>query len=341
MRQIEQTGSVRVDLAGGTLDLHPINLVLPKVATLNLATSLKARVFIKETREENVVIFSKDYNKTWTFESSQFTEDNLRAHLFEEMTFIAWILYSFNITSGIHLELSSGSPAGAGLGGSSAMGVTLFHALTKFKAGDLDSDEQKHEAVRAVNALEARILESGPAGYQDYYPALFGGVLALHPNGPHVRVEQLYSQELKDFLEDHLTLVYSGMARLSGINNWEVYKAFFDKSEKVRSGLSTIAKITWDVYEAILSQNYEQVLEGIAREGEAREALFPKIVPTDIHNLCQKLKNLGLITGMKMCGAGGGGCFLLVHPKGARDRLLPEIKEATMEVLKFEVEAPL
>lgn len=338
---IEQTGSVRVDLAGGTLDLHPINLVLPKVTTLNLATSLQARVVIKETNEDAVIIFSKDYNKTWTFARQQFTEENLRAGLFEEMTFIAWILHRFNVSHGIHLELSSGSPAGAGLGGSSAMGVTLYHALTKYKGSALDSDEQKHEAVRVVNALEARILESGPAGYQDYYPALFGGVLALHPDGPDVRVEQLYSKELKSFLEDHLTLVYSGMARLSGINNWEVYKAFFDKSSNVREGLATIAEVTWDIYEVIKTQNFARILEGIAREGEAREALFPNIVPTDIHNLCQKLKSLNLITGMKMCGAGGGGCFLLVHPQGVRDRLLPEIKEATMEVLKFEVEAPL
>lgn len=341
MKVVEQCGSVRVDLAGGTLDIHPINLVLPKVATLNLATSLQAKVVLKETTDESVVIFSKDYHKTYTFFPADFTEENLRAGSFEEMTFIGWILYSFNVTSNVHLELSSGSPAGAGLGGSSAMGVTLFHALTKFKGGALTSELDKHQAVSAVNALEARILESGPAGYQDYYPALFGGILALHPNGSKVRVEQLYSSELKNFLEEHLTLVYSGHARLSGINNWEVYKAFFDKSEVVRSGLQKIAEVTWEVYEAILTKNYPAILEGIGREGEAREALFPKIVPTDIHNLCQKLKDSGLITGMKMCGAGGGGCFLLVHPKGARERLLPHLKEATMEVLKFEVEAPL
>ena len=39
-------GSVRVDLLGGTLDLVPINLILPNVVTLNLATSLKAKVTI-------------------------------------------------------------------------------------------------------------------------------------------------------------------------------------------------------------------------------------------------------------------------------------------------------
>ena len=34
------SGSVRVDLVGGTLDLEPINLILPNVVTMNVATSL-------------------------------------------------------------------------------------------------------------------------------------------------------------------------------------------------------------------------------------------------------------------------------------------------------------
>lgn len=341
MKVIEQAGSVRVDLAGGTLDLHPICLIEPNVITLNLATSLKARVLLKETSDSAVVIYSKDYHKSWTFFPADFTEANLRAGLFEEMTFIAWILYHFNVTTNLHVELSSGSPAGAGLGGSSAMGVTLYQALLRYKGRELKTDTEKKEAVSAVNAMEARILDSGPAGYQDYFPALYGGVLALHPRLNQVQVEQLFDQRLKVFLEDHITLVYSGKARLSGINNWEVYKAFFDHDENTRNGLTHIARASLDVYEAIKSGNYSEVLAAIAREGQAREELFPDIVPKDIHNLCQKLTKNKLITGMKMCGAGGGGCFLLLHGKDDRESLLPYLKEATMEVLKFEIEAPL
>src|SRR5439155_3222259 len=127
-------------------------------------------------------------------------------------------------------ELESGSPPGAGLGGSSAMGVTCFSALSQFCGEKMD----RIEAIQKVNSLEARILDCGPAGYQDYYPALFGGVLGLVAKPGKVLVEQLYSNELKNVLESHLTLVYSGETRLSGINNWEVYKAFFNKDQAVR-----------------------------------------------------------------------------------------------------------
>ena len=45
--QTESTGSVRVDLVGGTLDLPPIHLILDETVTLNLATSLKAKVIFE------------------------------------------------------------------------------------------------------------------------------------------------------------------------------------------------------------------------------------------------------------------------------------------------------
>jgi D-glycero-alpha-D-manno-heptose-7-phosphate kinase len=46
--QVTSEGSVRVDLVGGTIDLEPINLILPNVVTLNVATSLKAKVELIE-----------------------------------------------------------------------------------------------------------------------------------------------------------------------------------------------------------------------------------------------------------------------------------------------------
>ena len=70
-------GSVRVDLLGGTLDIAPINLILKKALTLNLATSLKAKVEILplEAKEDGIEIHSKDYNSIQFFRSSDFTQE--------------------------------------------------------------------------------------------------------------------------------------------------------------------------------------------------------------------------------------------------------------------------
>jgi D-glycero-alpha-D-manno-heptose-7-phosphate kinase len=328
-------GSVRVDLLGGTLDLNPINVILPNVVTLNLATSLKAKVNVSSIDFDGVEIISRDYNSTDKFRSSDFTEENLRNGFFKNLTFIAQILNLFDLSKGLRLELESGSPPGAGLGGSSAMGVTCYSALAQYRGETFD----RVEAIQKVNSLEARILDCGPAGYQDYYPALFGGVLIAKPG--KVIVEQLFTTELKNVLESHLTLVYSGETRLSGINNWEVYKAFFNKDQAVRVGMGKIAELSYQALETIHKKNYLDLIPLIALEGEERRKLFPGILTPSMQELHKEVIASGNHLGMKICGAGGGGCFLLTHKPTDQQTIASLIEKYKMKKLDFVVEKPL
>lgn len=330
-------GSVRVDLLGGTLDLNPINVILPNVVTLNLATSLKAKVKVSAIDFDGVEIISRDYGTSVKFRSQDFTEENLRNNFFGNMTFIAQILNLFGLKKEVSLDLESGSPPGAGLGGSSAMGVTCYSAISNYLKIEFD----RVDAIHKVNALEARILDCGPAGYQDYYPAMFGGVLGLIAAPGQVIVEQLYSDELKDVLESHLTLVYSGETRLSGINNWEVYKAFFNKDQAVRSGLTEIARLSHSALETIREKNYTKLIDLIALEGEERRKLFPGILTPTMQELHGEIKSHGSHLGMKICGAGGGGCFLLTHKPNDRKLVDSIIEKFRMKKLDFNVEKPL
>ena len=69
-KKLRREGSVRVDLLGGTLDIHPINLVLEHAITLNVATELKAVVELEETERDGVEIHSLDYDSTQFFAHS-------------------------------------------------------------------------------------------------------------------------------------------------------------------------------------------------------------------------------------------------------------------------------
>lgn len=330
-------GSVRVDLLGGTLDLNPINLILENVVTLNVATSLKAKVTIEESDKDGVEIESKDYNSTYYFSKKDFTPEKLGGDHFGPMAFVCQILDHLELRSHVKVSLQSGSPAGAGLGGSSAMGVTLYKAIANYKKEDFDP----LKGILEVNSIESRILDSGPAGYQDYYPAMFGGVLALHPVPGKVNVDQLYNDDLKAVLEDQLTLVYSGQTRLSGINNWEVYKKFFDKVPATREGLGAIAKLSFEAYEAIMAKNYSKLVEFIGKEGAIRRELFPGILSSAMAQLHEDIRKEVPEVGIKVCGAGGGGCFLLTHKKGERKLISPFIEKAGMKILDFQIEKPL
>lgn len=336
--QVTNQGSVRVDLVGGTLDIEPINLIIKNVVTLNVATGLKATVTLSKIAYDGIEIHSKDYNKTYKYESKNLTEDRVvYSREFAEMSFVLQILRLFNINSGLKLELSSGAPAGSGLGGSSAMGVTLYRALCNFTGHNYD----RLNAVLRVKAVESRILNQGMAGYQDYFPALTGGVLAVRGVEGEIKVEQLYSDELKHILETHLTLISSGQSRASGINNWEVYKGFFDKKPEVVEGLTRIAEISHATYLAVKERKWDEMLQNIALEGLEREKLFPGITTDKIRQFTAELKNEGNVLGLKMCGAGGGGCFILVH-KGLDPNLIEtKVRAHGMEILPFKVESPL
>lgn len=336
--QVTNQGSVRVDLVGGTLDIEPINLIIKNVVTLNVATGLKASVTLSKIAFDGIEIHSKDYNKFYKYESKDLTEDRVvYSREFAEMTFVLQILRLFNINSGLKLELSSGAPAGSGLGGSSAMGVTLYRALCNFTGYNYD----RHTAVMRVKAVESRILNQGMAGYQDYFPALTGGVLAIKGIEGEIKVEQLYSDELKHVLETHLTLISSGQSRASGINNWEVYKGFFDKKPEVVQGLTRIAEVSYAAYQALKNRKWDELLLNIAKEGEEREKLFPGITTDKIRQFTAELKKEGNVLGLKMCGAGGGGCFILVHKGLDPFTIESKVRAHGMEILPFKVESPL
>ncbi len=335
--KVVKTGSVRVDLLGGTLDLNPINLILQNVVTLNVATSLKAKVELEETQREGIEIISLDYKSTQYFPASDFTLEKLRGDHFGPLSFVCQILKELELCTNVKVTLQSGSPAGAGLGGSSAMGVTLYSAICDYLKKPIESEK----AIKLVNSIEARILNSGPAGYQDYYPALHGGVLALHPKSLGVEVEQLYSRELVEVLEKRVTLVYSGETRLSGINNWEVYKSFFNGDKNTRRGLEKIADLSFKAYKAIVSGQWDDLIELIALEGAARRMLFPGILSSSMTSLYASLLEQVPDLGVKVCGAGGGGCFLLTHSEDKREVIASKVKEVGMTILPFEIEKPL
>jgi D-glycero-alpha-D-manno-heptose-7-phosphate kinase len=341
MKIIEKQGSVRADLLGGTLDIHPINLILPKVYTINIALSLKASVKFNRHSSTGVKVVSHDYQQEYLYEVKNCTEKMVRDGHFKEMNLLMRLLLYWNPTGeqldGLQIELRSGAPAGSGLGGSSAMAITFMQAVREY----LELDLTDAELLQFVINQEAIDLDCGPTGYQDYYPALYGGILALEATPLETVCHQLYSIELKEELEQSLTLVYSGKSRFYAINNWEVYKAFFNQDKNVRRGLGNLAELSEQAYQAILNQQYKEFLTLIKQEGLVRRSLFKNIETEEMQLLLQQLKSIDESIALKVCGAGGGGCFLIIHPNVRRAEFADIVTEQHMEILDFSVSSPI
>lgn len=343
MQVIERAKSARVDLFGGTLDIPPINLILEGVVTLNAAISLKSKVLVRESTFAGLEIFSNDYGVHKQIPFGEWTKENIYIKKsFQEFTFVAQILEQFPWPSqtqrkGLALEFTSDIPPGSGLGGSSVMGLTLYEALCVYFQQEVTTEE----ILRKVQGIEAKILDCGPTGYQDYYPALYGGVLALLPYPEKVDIQQLYTPQLKEYLESHLTLVYSGQTRFSGMNNWEVYKAFFDRKESVRTGLQDLANLSSKAFEVLRSGELQSLSSLIAQEGVLRQKLFAQIATPAMNNTLTHLQRKLPHLGMKVCGAGGGGCFLLSHRADEAEWIARELPLLSMKKLEFKIDNPI
>src|SRR5437870_2132531 len=212
----------RVDLAGGTMDIWPLYLFHPGAVTVNLAVSILTRCRIRSLPGSRIHLKSIDTRRDEEFS----TMDELCSTRRYKHPLAAYLVRFFAPDGGFEIETNSESPAGAGISGSSALMIATIAALARYTGRKLDREEIR---VIAQN-VEAQLI-SVPTGCQDYYPALYGGVNAIH-----LDVDGIHRQSIAvapEDIESRFVLVYTGAPRHSGINNWEVFKAHINGDKRV------------------------------------------------------------------------------------------------------------
>src|SRR3989440_9707203 len=213
---IESKAPTRVDFAGGTLDIWPLYLFHPGAVTVNAELSLYASGVMETlaTGDKRIKLVPRDIKREESFASFAALVDAKRYRL----PLLAEITKFFQPRGGFTLTTDSEAPAGAGIGGSSAMAVAICAALDRFTG----AGKSKIDWIHISRDAEAIVINF-PTGTQGHYPPAFGGAAAIElpPGGEH-RVELRVNL---DELERRVVVCYTGKPRQHGINNWEVYKA--------------------------------------------------------------------------------------------------------------------
>jgi D-glycero-alpha-D-manno-heptose-7-phosphate kinase len=173
-----------------------------------------------------------------------------------------------------------------------------------------------------------------PAGMQDYYPALWGGVQALWWRPGEVLREALPVPPGE--LEERLLLVYTGTSRHSGTNNWEVFKRHLDGDRRVHRLFEKIVEAGQEMVAALRRGDSHGVGRAMAAEAEARKRLFPGIMTPEIRSLERAMRRLGAM-GTKVCGAGGGGCVVVYVDPEDKARSRAKIREMGFQDLPFKI----
>ena len=296
----------RVDLAGGTLDLWPLHVLHPGSVTVNAAIDLRARCRVRRRAGTfRVSVPDLGYERTAARPADLLADP--RGAL------AGAVLEALEISEPRDIELSSDVPYGSGLGGSSALTVAMSAAL----AASAGREFRAPDGVEFVRDVETRVLGK-PAGVQDYYPPLEGGlhVIRFSPG----RIDALRKEVDPSEWLRHLTLFDTGAAHSSGMNNWEIYRARLEGDRDVARGLDDIAAVAREMEDAVTAGDFRAMGSALRREWEARRRLAPVVSSPAIERAIGAALEAGAWGG-KACGAGGGGCVVVLSPPDRTPRV--------------------
>lgn len=323
---IESSAPTRVDLAGGTIDIWPLYLFHPGATTVNFALSLRAHCRIETREDDRIILESRDRNVV--FETTLSRLDELFHE--ERLELISKLVHFFRPDIGFHLTAYSEVPAGAGLAGSSALDIACVGALNRLVGNRYGANKF---VIVAAN-VETTVIKV-PAGFQDYYSALYGSVSCVHfrPDGIQREVLNVNVDEL----ERRIAICYTGEPRLSGINNWEILKRHIDGDRELFQMFEGIRDSATRMREALLANDWERMGASMRLAYPNRKKLAPRITTPQMDLLVEKAMAHGAV-GAKVCGAGGGGCIAFLCAEGRKAEVERALAAAAgAEVLDWKV----
>lgn len=346
---VEARAPTRVDLAGGTLDIHPIYLLEEDAWTINAAVEIPVRVRISRSRG-GVSVVSKDLGQRVEAASPEDLplggplDLACRALRFAGPRSPRGAVPRFAVPrsavprsarasrwSGLSVTIESSAPPGSGLGASSALLVALLAALDRM-AGRRMSPE---DLVAAAWRLEAQSLRT-LTGRQDYLAAVHGGVNAIRFGVDGDHVEPLLRGRLRAALQDRLVIAYTGMPHASGLTNWGVVRSYLDGTPSTVNHLRRIAQVARQMRQALRALDLEAVGGLLAEEWAHRRELAAGVSTPVVERALAVAMRHGGLAG-KACGAGGGGCVLVFVREGTRRICEEGLRQAGFEVLPVQI----
>ena len=318
---IRSSTPTRIDLAGGTLDLWPLHLFFDNPPTLNAAIDLYASVELTVRRDKTIILESRDLGSRATFRSLSALPDK------HPLVLLIKLIRFYQPKTGLHMVTDCQAPAGSGIGGSSALNIALNGALNRFT----NSRYNREQMIEIAKNIETQVIDV-PAGTQDYYSAMYGGVQSIQPGV--IKTERRHLPlDLKD-LNRRFVLCYTGQPHHSGINNWSVYKKTIDGNAKTIKSLSRIAEVTRGMEQQLAQGRLTRFEHWFNEEWKARKALAPGISTPKIDRMILGAKKKGALAA-KVCGAGGGGCVAFFVPPKKRQDVIQILQDHGGNVLDF------
>ncbi len=324
---ITVTAPMRIDLAGGTLDLHPLYLFLERPLTVTASITICSQAKVTPIEGNRVRLISEDLNETLE------AENTAELPLGGSLDLLVRAVKFYAPQGGLELRTRSQAPKGSGLGASSSLLMSMSRALGLFS----EREDSIHDIIMYGASLEAQNLRI-PTGYQDYYGACLGGVNGLEFKVDGHNIRTLYSSP--DFfrqLTEFMIISFTGQSHFSGTSNWNMLKRYVDNEGDTVKRMEAIEDTAHQMWDALICEDMNRVAAALDREWQNRRGLAEGVTNERIDAMVLAAKNAGALAS-KICGAGGGGCMLTLCAPDKRAQVLEALRNRGAEILEATID---
>ena len=221
-----------------------------------------------------------------------------------------------------HVDLQSDFPVGAGLGGSSAAGVTLAGALAGWRGEMLSRVDL---AERSCTTERSDLGIAG--GSQDHYAASFGGALGLRFSKGAIDVEQIaMPASIRAELARRCLLWFTGESRISAQQIQVVVDALGRGDGRVLALLAGMKRCALESAAALRRGSIDDLGRIVGEHWSLQRELHPSISTDTIDAICERAYAAGAL-GCKALGASGGGCVIVIARDDNVEQLIAAVGE--------------
>jgi D-glycero-alpha-D-manno-heptose-7-phosphate kinase len=317
----------RVDLAGGTLDIFPLYLLVRSALTVNAAVEVTSRVTVRPERE-GAVLLSDNYR------CGESAQDTHGFALDGKLGLFARAMRCFPPFKGVSIRLKNEAPIGSGLGASSALLVAAMLALDR-----LDGRERGWgELSRVAMEIEAAHLRN-LAGRQDHIAALRGGIQGIRFLPGTIEAVRLpHGGKAGRLLARHGFLASTGKAHHSAGVNWRMIRGAIGGDSRLLAKFEAISEAGHCAWQALLAGDAAAAGGAVAEEWAVRRTLARGVSTPRVDTLFARPEFIERVAGAKLCGAGGGGMiFGLLREPESRKAVEALLEAAGCELFPFEL----
>ncbi len=319
----------RVDLAGGTLDIFPLYLLVPASMTVNAAIQVESVVSIRPVRGTARLVSDNFSRRSEAGDTHGFPTGGV-------FGLVAAALRHFPPRTGIELRFGNDSPVGSGMGASSALLIATMLAMRCL----LGRQKGWRETAREAMEIEAAYLRN-LTGSQDHIAALRGGVLGIRYLPGRTEVERFPpGSPAGRKLAAHGFLAGTGKAHFSAGLNWRMIRGAIDGNPVTLRRFRGIADAARDAWEAVSAGEIDRLGRAVAREWANRRMIARGISTQAVDRLFSSPEFRKMVSGAKLCGAGGGGMvFGLLRDPGDREVVEEVLRRRGFSPFPFRISA--